>query len=72
MFFIAGSLYWLGGLPFIIANLAFGAALVLYNGFPNEITTEDGRDKVSSRGFAYSYLGGGLLLAELPPGIECT
>ena len=43
--------------------LAFGAALVLYNGFLNEITTEDQRDKVSSRGFAYGYLGGGLLLA---------
>ncbi len=63
MFFITGNLYWLGGLLFIIANLAFGAALVLYNGFLNEITTEDQRDKVSSRGFAYGYLGGGLLLA---------
>ena len=63
MFFITGNLYWLGGLLFIIANLAFGAALVLYNGFLNEITTEDQRDKVSSRGYAYGYLGGGLLLA---------
>ncbi len=62
MFFVNGSLYWLGGLLFIIANLAFGAALVFYNGFLNEITTEDQRDKVSSRGFAYGYLGGGLLL----------
>jgi UMF1 family MFS transporter len=35
---------------------------VAYNGFLNEITTEDQRDKVSSRGFAYGYLGGGLLL----------
>lgn len=63
MFFITGNLYWLGGLLFIVANLAFGAAVVLYNGFLNEITTEDQRDKVSSRGFAYGYLGGGLLLA---------
>lgn len=63
MFFVTGNLYWLGGLLFIMANLAFGAALVLYNGFLNEITTEDQRDKVSSRGFAYGYLGGGLLLA---------
>ena len=62
MFFVTGNLYWLGGLLFIIANLAFGAALVFYNGFLNEITTEDQRDKVSSRGFAYGYLGGGLLL----------
>ena len=63
MFFVAGNLYWLGGFLFIVANLGFGAALVFYNGFLNEITTEDQRDKVSSRGFAYGYLGGGLLLA---------
>jgi len=63
MFFVDGNLYWLGGFLFIVANLGFGAALVFYNGFLNEITTEDQRDKVSSRGFAYGYLGGGLLLA---------
>ncbi len=63
MFFVQGNLYWLGGFLFIVANLGFGAALVFYNGFLNEITTEDQRDKVSSRGFAYGYLGGGLLLA---------
>ena len=63
MFFVAGKLYWLGGLLFIIANLGFGASIVFYNGFLNDITTEDQRDKVSSRGFAYGYLGGGLLLA---------
>jgi UMF1 family MFS transporter len=60
MFFVAGRLYWLGGLLFIIANLGFGAAVVFYNSFLNDITTEDQRDKVSSRGFAYGYLGGGL------------
>jgi UMF1 family MFS transporter len=63
MFFVDARFYWLGGLLFIIANLAFGAAVVFYNGFLNEITSEDQRDKVSSRGFAYGYLGGGLLLA---------
>jgi MFS transporter, UMF1 family len=63
MFFVTGRLYWLGGILFIIANLSFGAAVVFYNGFLNDITTEDQRDKISSRGFAYGYLGGGLLLA---------
>jgi UMF1 family MFS transporter len=62
MFFVDGKLYWLGGILFIVANLGFGAAVVFYNGFLNEITSEDQRDKVSSRGFAYGYLGGGLLL----------
>ena len=63
MYFVDGRLYWLGGLLFIVANLGFGAAVVFYNGFLNDITTEDQRDKVSSRGFAYGYLGGGILLA---------
>ncbi|MGH9927615.1 MAG: MFS transporter, partial [Pyrinomonadaceae bacterium] len=63
MYFVDGNLYWLGGILFIVANLGFGAAVVFYNGFLNDITTEDQRDKVSSRGFAYGYLGGGLLLA---------
>jgi UMF1 family MFS transporter len=63
MFAVTGSLYIAGGILFIIANLSFGAALVFYNAFLPEITTEDQRDKVSSRGFALGYLGGGLLLA---------
>jgi UMF1 family MFS transporter len=63
MFAVTGSLYIAGGVLFIIANLSFGAALVFYNAFLPEITTEDQRDKVSSRGFALGYLGGGLLLA---------
>src|SRR6185295_11404568 len=41
----------------------FGASIVFYNSFLPEITTEDQRDRVSSRGFAWGYLGGGVLLA---------
>ncbi|HEX8843768.1 MAG TPA: MFS transporter [Pyrinomonadaceae bacterium] len=63
LFFITDGLYMVGGLLFIIANLCFGAALVFYNAFLPDITTEDQRDRVSSRGFAMGYLGGGLLLA---------
>jgi UMF1 family MFS transporter len=62
MFFVKDDLYLLGGLLFIIANVCFGAALVFYNAFLPEIATEDQTDKVSSRGFAYGYLGGALLL----------
>ncbi len=46
----------------IIANLAFGAAIVFYNAFLPEIVSPDRRDAISSKGFAYGYLGGGLLL----------
>ena len=63
MFFIKDDLYVFGGVLFIIANVCFGAALVFYNAFLPEITTEDQADKVSSRGFAYGYLGGAILLA---------
>jgi UMF1 family MFS transporter len=63
LFFITGNLYLLGGVLFILANVCFGASLVFYNAFLPEIVTEDQTDKVSSRGFAYGYLGGGLVLA---------
>jgi MFS transporter, UMF1 family len=63
LFFTTDGFHLLGGLLFIIANLCYGAAIVFYNSFLPEITTEDQRDKVSSRGFAFGYLGGGLLLA---------
>ncbi|HJY28869.1 MAG TPA: MFS transporter [Pyrinomonadaceae bacterium] len=62
MFFIQGNLYLFGGLLFIIANVGFGASVVFYNAFLPEITTEDQADKISSRGFAYGYLGGAILL----------
>ena len=63
MFFVQGNLYLVGGLLFIVANVAFGASNVFYNAFLPEITTDDQADKVSSRGYAYGYLGGGILLA---------
>lgn len=63
MFFLQGNLYLFGGLLFIVANLCFGAALVFYNSFLPQISTEDRLDSVSSRGYAAGYLGGGILLA---------
>jgi UMF1 family MFS transporter len=62
LFFTAGSLWWLGGLLFILANLTFGAAIVFYNAYLPDIASEDQRDSVSSYGWALGYLGGGLLL----------
>lgn len=62
MFFVKDDLYLLGGVLFVVANVCFGAALVFYNAFLPEIATEDQVDKVSSRGFAYGYLGGAILL----------
>jgi UMF1 family MFS transporter len=62
MAFVTGDRYLLGGLLFIIANVAFGAAVVVYNSFLPQLAGPDDRDKVSSRGWALGYLGGGVLL----------
>lgn len=62
LFVVQGNLIVLGGLLFILANLSFGAAIVFYNAFLPDIALPDDRDAVSSKGFAYGYVGGGLLL----------
>lgn len=63
MFFLEGTRYLLGGALFLVANLAFGASMVIYNAFLPEIAPEEDRDSVSSKGWGLGYLGGGLLLA---------
>jgi len=63
MFLITANLWWLGGVLFIIANLAFGASIVFYNAYLPDIASEDQRDRVSSYGWAMGYLGDFILLA---------
>ena len=62
MFFVTPDTWKFGGLLFILANLAFGAAIVFYNAFLPDIAEPDDRDRVSSVGWAMGYLGGGILL----------
>ncbi|CAL9477695.1 hypothetical protein SUDANB95_02951 [Actinosynnema sp. ALI-1.44] len=61
--FVAGSNWQLGVVLFILANICYGASIVVYYAFLPEIATPDERDAVSSRGWAFGYLGGGLALA---------
>jgi len=63
MFFLQDAAYLAGGVLFLIANLAFGASIVVYNSFLPDIAAPEQRDDVSSRGWAIGYLGCGLLLA---------
>jgi UMF1 family MFS transporter len=63
MFFVSGSNWQLGVVLMIIATLSLGASLVVYDSVLCRIASPDDRDKVSSRGWAFGYLGGGLLLA---------
>lgn len=60
---VEGEGFLLGSLLFLVANLCFGASIVFYNAFLPEIAGPDERDRVSSRGWAMGYLGGGILLA---------
>jgi UMF1 family MFS transporter len=62
MFFLDGTRYQLGGVLFLIANVAFGASLVVYNSFLPDIASPDERDGVSSRAWAMGYVGGIILL----------
>lgn len=63
LFFVTVDTLLLGGLLFVVAGAAFGAASVIYNSFLPDIAEPEERDRVSSVGFAYGYLGGGLWLA---------
>jgi len=63
LFFVADGRYALGVVLFLIANICYGASIVVYYSWLPEIAGPNERDTVSSRGWAWGYLGGGLLLA---------
>ena len=63
LFFVEGDNYLLGAGLFLIANLVFGASIVIYNSFLPDIASPEQRDSVSSTGWGIGYLGGGFLLA---------
>lgn len=62
LYFLEGNNFLLGVILFIIANVSFGASIVVYNAYLNEISTIQDRDIISSIGWAMGYLGGGILL----------
>jgi UMF1 family MFS transporter len=62
LLFLTGDRYILGVVLFIVANIAFGASVVVYYSFLPYLATPDQRDSVSSLGWGIGYLGGGLLL----------
>ncbi|HYG95215.1 MAG TPA: MFS transporter [Nocardioides sp.] len=63
LFFLAGDNWLFGSLVFLVANLCFGASIVVSDSLLNLVSEEDERDRVSSVGWAYGYAGGVLLLA---------
>jgi len=63
MFLVVPGRWQLGFVLILVANVAFSASIVVYDSFLPEIADPDDRDRVSSRGWAFGYIGGGLLLA---------
>jgi len=63
MFFVAGTNWQLGVVLLMLANLALGSSLVIYDSLLIRIASPDDRDRVSSKGWGFGYLGGGILLA---------
>jgi UMF1 family MFS transporter len=62
IFFATGDNWLLAAVGIVLGNLFFGAAGVVNDSILPLISDEDDRDRVSSRGWAFGYLGGGLLL----------
>ena len=62
MFFVQGTNWQLGAVLLLVANLSLGSSLVVYDAILIDVADPDERDRVSSRGWALGYLGGGLLL----------
>jgi len=63
MFLVSGNSWALGVVLLVFANLCLGSSLVIYDSLLCRIANPDDRDRVSSRGWAWGYLGGGVLLA---------
>ena len=63
LFFLVGTNWRFGAAMMIIASISLGGSLVVYDAILCRVASPDDRDRVSSRGWALGYLGGGLLLA---------
>ncbi|MFH8613211.1 MFS transporter [Streptomyces sp. NPDC018029] len=62
MFFLDGERYLLGGFLLIVANASLAVSMVLYNSYLPQIAPPEERDAVSSRGWAFGYAAGALVL----------
>jgi UMF1 family MFS transporter len=62
LFFMAGDHWQVGAVSIVLSSVLGGCSLVSYYAILVDISTEEERDRASSRGWAWGYLGGGLLL----------
>ncbi|SOD88168.1 MFS transporter [Streptomyces sp. Ag109_G2-15] len=62
MFFLDGDRYLLGGVLLVVANAAQSVGMMLYNSYLPQIAPPEQRDAISSRGWAFGYAAGSLVL----------
>lgn len=62
LWFVTGTNWQAGVVLLIVSAICLGASTTVNDSILNDISHEDERDGVSSRGWALGYLGGGLLL----------
>ena len=62
LFFMADDNWQLGAVAVVASSVLAGCSLVSYYAILVDISTEEERDRASSRGWAFGYLGGGVLL----------
>jgi UMF1 family MFS transporter len=58
----SGGLFLLGSVLFAVANLGFAGGNVFYESLLPHVARSHDLDRVSARGYAFGYLGGGLIL----------
>ena len=63
LFLVKEGDWIMASLFFILGSVGFSGANVFYDSLLPHIADEDERDQLSSKGFAFGYLGGGILLA---------
>ncbi len=60
--FVGEGDYILASILFIVGSIGFSGGNIFYDGFLPEVADKDEMDRVSSGGYAYGYIGGGILL----------
>jgi UMF1 family MFS transporter len=61
--FINTGDWLLASLFFILGRIGFGGSIIFYDALLPHVAKEEDQDWVSTRGYAFGYLGGGILLA---------
>jgi len=62
LFFATPGKFLFAAFLFIIANIGFAGSNVFYNAFLPKLAANHELDRLSSRGFAFGYIGGGIAL----------